>query len=188
MIIFDLDGTLADCEHRRHFIDPIKSGLVWAGREGAYCGNWTKNGIAVKWKPDWRSFYESCSEDLVIKPTASIFIFLLFHRCAIEIWSGRCESVRAKTEAWIIDKVLFGNDLMLPKLKMRPKGDSTPDDVLKQTWLNERCSDLLEAKIEGRNPIKHDIEYVFDDRPKVVRLWRNRGIFVFNCCQNDEEF
>ena len=25
MIIFDLDGTLADCEHRRHFVDPEKN-------------------------------------------------------------------------------------------------------------------------------------------------------------------
>lgn len=25
MIIFDLDGTLADCEHRRYFVDPSKN-------------------------------------------------------------------------------------------------------------------------------------------------------------------
>jgi len=25
MIIFDLDGTLADCEQRRHFVDPEKN-------------------------------------------------------------------------------------------------------------------------------------------------------------------
>lgn len=27
MIIFDLDDCLADCEHRRHFVDPEKMGL-----------------------------------------------------------------------------------------------------------------------------------------------------------------
>lgn len=28
MIIFDLDGTLANCDHRRHFVDPIKAGYA----------------------------------------------------------------------------------------------------------------------------------------------------------------
>ncbi len=32
------------------------------------------------------------------------------------------------------------------------------------------------------------IDFVFDDRPKVIRMWRRRGIFVFNCCQHDREF
>ena len=25
MIVFDLDGTLANCEHRRHFVYPLKN-------------------------------------------------------------------------------------------------------------------------------------------------------------------
>jgi hypothetical protein len=29
---------------------------------------------------------------------------------------------------------------------------------------------------------------VFDDRPKVVRMWRETGLFVFNCAQHDKEF
>jgi hypothetical protein len=59
---------------------------------------------------------------------------------------------------------------------MRPIGDHTPDDELKERWLKE-------ALAEGKT-----IEYVFDDRPKVVRVWRKHGIFVFNCCQHEEEF
>jgi len=59
---------------------------------------------------------------------------------------------------------------------MRPVGDSTPDDILKERWLDE-------AIANGKT-----IDMVFDDRPKVVRMWQRRGIFVFNCCQHNEEF
>ena len=35
MIIFDLDGTLADCEHRRHLVEPEKNENFarWNGTE-----------------------------------------------------------------------------------------------------------------------------------------------------------
>jgi len=97
----------------------------------------------------------------------------------VQIWSGRCESVRHKTELWLWDHAGCGFDstLTYPQiLKMRPIGDNTPDDQLKERWMDE-------AIAEGKT-----IDFVFDDRPKVIRMWRRRGIFVFNCCQHDEEF
>lgn len=160
MIIFDLDGTLADCEHRRHFVDPNSAEL----------------GYAQKWKPDWDSFYEACDKDIPIIPVIEMARSL--HRWDyyakqenLHIWSGRSLSVLDKTEKWL-DK--WGVTFI--GLKMRPIGDSTPDDVLKERWLDE-------ALAEG-----YTIDYVFDDRPKVVRMWRRRGIFVFNCNQTDREF
>ncbi len=61
-------------------------------------------------------------------------------------------------------------------IKMRPIGDSTPDDVLKERWLDE-------ALAEGKQ-----IDFVVDDRPKVVRMWRRRGVFVFDVNQSGKEF
>ena len=57
---------------------------------------------------------------------------------------------------------------------MRPdtKQDKfTPDDVLKQNWLND-----LDKK---------DILCVFDDRQKVVDMWRNNGISCFQVAPGD---
>ncbi len=177
MIIFDLDGTLANCEHRRHFVDGNKSPILKIGEE------FDKKDL---WKPDWKSFYEACDKDDLIIPVAELYERLWrendYYK-EFQIWSGRCESVRKKTEKWLDER-----EIRYSKLKMRPIRDNTPDDILKERWLNERCSDLIEAQIEGRNPMKHDIDFVFDDRPKVIRMWRRRGIFVFNCCQHDEEF
>lgn len=193
MIIFDLDGTLADCEHRRHFVDPSKnpefeySNYHRTDLEHFPPAYWKNKKTGKKFKPDWRSFYESCSEDKPIHPTMQLLNYLILMDSHIEIWSGRCESVRRKTEEWL-KTYTFKNDEYPFVLKMRPMGDSTPDDVLKETWLNERCSDLMQAKIKGTNPVRHNIDFVFDDRPKVVRMWRRRGIFVFNVNQTGEEF
>lgn len=60
---------------------------------------------------------------------------------------------------------------------MRPIGDNTPDDQLKERWLDEH--------IVGSGK---QIDFVFDDRPKVVRMWRRRGIFVFDVNQSGKEF
>jgi hypothetical protein len=191
MIIFDLDGTLADCEHRRHFVDPSKrspNGLfmyedigdsVYFKRDPV-----TLERTKEPFKPNWKSFYEACDQDEPIKETIEILINCILSGRKVEIWSGRCESVREKTMDWI-QKNLFTvyrlrANLMMEdptlKIKMRPIGDYTPDDQLKERWLDE-------ALAEGKK-----IDFVFDDRPKVVKIWKRRGIFVFDVNQTGEEF
>lgn len=166
MIIFDLDGTLANCEHRKHFIDPKKNLTINCDRTGCW-----DNG----WKPDWKAFFDACHKDTPINPTIQILNNLILLDNHIEIWSGRCESVREKTEDWLYD-LLFENKQYSIKIKMRPIGDYTPDDQLKEKWLDEAIANGI------------DIEYIFDDCPKVVRMWRRRGIFVFDCNQSNLEF
>ena len=182
MIIFDLDGTLADCEHRRHFVDPRLSGFECVSHARIYgideaTQRWVNLETGKRWKPDWKAFYEACEEDFIFTPVRSVLIQYC-HR-EVEIWSGRCESVRKKTESWL-SKNIFDDDFKKfknIKLKMRPVGDSTPDDILKEKWLDEHIA-------RGGRPI----EFVFDDRPKVVRMWRRRGIFVFDVNQSGKEF
>lgn len=189
MIIFDLDGTIADCEHRRHYVeDPcdrcnncyaaLKAGFCEVDYQCAWC-----NHYPARWKQDWKAFYEACDQDKPILPTIELFQSLVYEnhiRLAreVQIWSARCESVRDKTQNWLIEHV-WGSPSVT--LKMRPEGDKTPDEVLKERWLDERINDM-------GNQAVSDIEFVVDDRPKVVRMWRRRGIFVFNACQHDAEF
>lgn len=189
MIIFDLDGTLADCEHRRHFVQ--RTHCYACGNNEAYGEMVGCTCMKQEFKPNWKAFYEACDQDTEIQSVVSVFHDM--HRCEnkVQIWSGRCESVREKTEKWLIDKVRIdycSRFCLKNDLKMRPIGYNTPDDQLKERWLNERCSDLIEAQIKGVNPIRHEINFVFDDRPKVIRMWQRRGIFVFNCNQTGEEF
>lgn len=196
MIIFDLDGTLADCEHRRHFVDPLAprvDGEDYAlslyspdlnieyynkyanGKRGFFYHNTHK-----RWKPDWKAFYEACDKDTPIYPVREILWSLDPYKNKIQIWSGRCESVREKTEEWLIDQIFLGNFITMDQidLKMRPIGDNTPDDQLKERWYD----------LHNVEHPRDNIEFVFDDRSKVVRMWQRRGIFVFNCNQTGEEF
>ncbi len=168
MIIWDLDGTLADCEHRRHFVNYVK-----------WIGNQEIGSDLSKWKPDWKSFYEACDKDEPIKPTIEIMLNISINYGPIQIWSGRCESVRQKTVTWLIDNLKAGIDeveYFNSILKMRPIGDNTPDDELKEKWLDEELS-------KGET-----IDFVFDDRKKVRDMWIRRGIFVFDVSQGKGDF
>lgn len=183
MIIFDLDGTLADCEHRRHFVDRNKAqekGICYEEIEftigGIQNGPWVLHNDPDRlWKPEWKLFYDSCDQDKPIQSVIEIWNdqISLGAMGLHEIWSGRCESVRDKTLEWLDKNLLCFEP---HQLKMRPIGDNTPDDDLKERWLDELIS-------QGKKT-----DFVFDDRPKVVRMWRRRGIFVFNCNQSDGEF
>ena len=184
MIIFDLDGTLADCSHRQHFVmRPKGSKHIFTDSIPHGNGCILKGDIFLedgkKWVPRWDKFYEACDMDIPINPTIDILQELLFSDRELVIWSGRCESVREKTNQWLHEQIYkyfepeyWGH---IP-VRMRPIGDYTPDDELKERWLDEELAQGAE------------IEFVFDDRPKVVKMWRKRSIFVFNCYQRDEEF
>lgn len=180
MIIFDLDGTLANCEHRRHFVTPPENSkyiYTYSIPHGNGCiltGQW-EDSEKKKWTPNWPAFYEDCDQDTPIEPVIEMWNNEITWGMVgqHQIWSGRCESVRKKTEKWLDEHILCFES---SQLKMRPIGDNTPDDVLKERWLDEAIS-------QGET-----IEFVFDDRKKVCRMWRRRGIFVFNCAQSDKEF
>ena len=53
-------------------------------------------------------------------------------------------------------------------LYMRADGDYRPDSLVKQELLDK-------IKKEGYNPT-----VAFDDRPRVIEMWRKNGIFVFD--------
>ena len=171
MIIFDLDGTLANCEHRRHFVEPLHPKNIDNAEMlsyNAYTGELVK---AIGWKPDWKAFYEACDQDTLIEPVASLWndfeVTLSCYPEKIQIWSGRCESVREKTQQWL-DKYLFIPNGYFPSgLKMRPIGDNIPDDQLKERWLDE-------ALAKGEK-----IEFVFDDSESCCNMWNRRGIMCF---------
>lgn len=75
----------------------------------------------------------------------------------LQIWSGRDEFVRKETEIWLRRYGI--RDLVI---RMRPHGDHCPDTELKKRWLDEVG--------------KENVLMVFDDRDRLVKMWRNEGI------------
>lgn len=186
VIIFDLDGTLANCDHRRHFVDPsyrddcyYKMPATLTQKEGWYYKDvflMCEPPKPKQFVPDYEAFNEACDKDIPNKAVADIFKTLKsamtdYDDPEIQIWSSRSESQRKKTNVWLTNNMIF-----YEKLLMRRVRDSTPDDQLKEKWLDELLA-------EGKN-----VDFVFDDRKKVVDMWRRRGVFVFDCNQKGNVF
>ncbi len=104
LYIFDLDGTLADIEHRRHFISGEKK--------------------------DWDSFYEACDADEPIMPIIR-FCNTVMTSADVWIWSGRSGAVREKTEAWLRQWVPLFKPY---NLRMREEQDFRSDVSVKTEW------------------------------------------------------
>ncbi|MCC5871720.1 MAG: hypothetical protein JJU22_04930 [Gammaproteobacteria bacterium] len=79
LAIFDLDGTLADIEHRLHF-------------------------IASKPKR-WDRFFRACVDDAPNTPVIELAQTLHGSGWEIWIWSGRSDAVRIQTKAWLATHV-----------------------------------------------------------------------------------
>ena len=86
----------------------------------------------------------------------------------VGIFSGRDSISRKETNQW-----LEANGVQPDFFKMRPQGSHTPDDVLKKKWLMEMIKD------------GHDIMCVYDDRDKVVKMWRDNDIPCFQVNYGD---
>lgn len=113
-------------------------------------------------RKDWRGFFAACVDDSLIVPIARVaYEMMKLHD--VEIWSGRSDEVRSVTEDWLKQYRLDG----YLTLRMRKEGDHRPDDVVKGEWL-----DAL--------PITRRPALAFDDRKRVVDMWRSRGVI---CCQ-----
>jgi phosphoglycolate phosphatase-like HAD superfamily hydrolase len=147
IVIFDLDGTLANIDARR-----------------ALC-------IKPDGKMNFDKFFDpvNISLDLPIPQVIAMFHAMQKAGHRVLIFSGRGSITRNATIGW-----LEANDIQPDMLFMRPEGDYTPDDELKKMWLIEKM---------GVDPA--DVLCVFDDRDKVVAMWRSLGIQCFQCCPGD---
>ena len=165
--VFDLDGTLANGKHREHFI-------VGTHRR-------------------WDAYFEACDGDAPITAPISVLHGLTHAGWDVEIWSGRGEgeggSVRRKTLRWLwlhaqilvsghLSDPTMQPDTMLSyavvqRVRMRPHGDYTPDNELKLAWLREA---------HNANTVP---DVVFDDRDKVVRMWRENNVPCFQVAPGD---
>lgn len=119
VIVFDVDGTLADLTHRLHYVDgPHK---------------------------DYDAFFdpEEIAKDGVIWPVAELLMLVALTTASdhkVVFCSGRPEKTRAATVKWFKDNLGF--DPM--HLYMRPDDDTRPDHVVKNQLLDGMREDGFE--------------------------------------------
>jgi len=107
VVIFDIDGTLADIRHRRPFLNG-------------------KN-------PDWKSFNSLMGNDEKNRPVVELYTTLWeTKKYELILVSGRSEDQRQVTEQW-----LFWNEIPFSKLMLRPSKDFRPDSEIKKEILDK---------------------------------------------------
>ena len=142
-IIFDVDGTIADVEHRRHFVTQSPA--------------------------DWKSFKSETRFDTPVEWVCDLAKRHIARGDDVAFFSARNESQRDITELQIKKWIGEGHKGLL----LRPDGDFRPDEEFK--------SDLADKFEE----FVGKIDIVFDDRNKVVDMWRQRGTTCVQVAEGD---
>ncbi len=124
--------------------------------------------IAEKWDRypyDWHSVGEDDPKEIIIKIIrASIDSFWAYPI----VVSGRDESCRRQTELWL--QTHFAGEYTL---YMRPEGDNRADDLIKK--------EIYDTHIRS----EFDIICVFDDRDRVVKMWREIWLICLQVASGD---
>lgn len=112
IIIFDVDGTISDSNHRLHYIHPDKS----KGEKG-----------------NFRAFLDSAKDDPLVTRVAQMYKLLYVVYPDIRVVTGRPESLRQVTLDWFAQ---HGLPLATENLYMRKQGDNRRDFLIKQEIFN----------------------------------------------------
>ena len=123
-------------------------------------------------KIDWDKFFDPKNIKMDKPNEAVIQTARALHKNGNEIYifSGRSSATQDATLEWLEEhKVPWIKLIMRPLDKLM-----MPDDELKQSWLND-------PQIIHKNRVIA----VFDDRDKVVKMWRKNRIPCFQVAEGD---
>lgn len=163
-VLVDMDGTLADLEHRRQYVNFKCDKCGGNGLDGQPC-DFDNIKHARK---NWPKFYEELSKDTLRQDVLDQVEATLAtardegKRTFFIVLSARPENYRKETEDWMERMGIDDYSALI----MRRAGDSREDSIVKRELLNKYFKD------------KSKIIKVFDDRPRVIRMWREEGLDV----------
>lgn len=115
-----------------------------------------------------------CLTDIPIKSVIDTVVALYKQHFKIIFVSGRSNEYRKLSKQWINEFIQVDNNPINYELFMREENDKRPDQIIKKEIYNKFIKD------------KYYVVAVFDDRPKVIRMWREIGLTVFQL--NEIEF
>lgn len=128
--VFDIDGTIANNEHRSHLLPSSDLHLT----------------------SSWKGYNKACSGDSPIIPMINM-MNTLADLSPVYIMTSRSDEVEWMTLEWLQD-----NDIEYDSIYMRSRHDNRKDYKMKEEWLNEISGgDKSNVVIFEDNPqvIKH---------------------------------
>lgn len=121
---------------------------------------------------DWPAFYRACVDDTPNWPVITAASALKDAGFELWLWSGRSDEVVDLTWDWLRKKA--GCLHLWDNIRMRRRNDFTEDSELKRQWLESLVP-----------PFRRRIAFVFDDRDRVVQMWRDNGLACFQVAKGD---
>lgn len=109
--------------------------------------------------PDWEGFFAACGADPPHDYAVRLARAVAAYGIPVMIVSGRPERNRLATAAWLV-----WHDVPHRQVLLRADDDRRPDTVVKGEALER-------LRRQGYEPL-----FAIDDRPSVVRFWRDAGI------------
>lgn len=136
-VIFDVDGTIANNEHRVHHLKETPK--------------------------NWDAFFSKQSDDPPYLPMIAVAQAMSNAGHSIIICTARHNKHAEETILW-----MEKHNMPWDEFYSRDEGDRTNDDIMKRELLQR-------MRKHGHDPF-----LVFDDRDRLVKMWRKEGLM---CCQ-----
>lgn len=184
--IFDIDGTLAKTSKERlkhlkpmigskvkyngaefEFIEELKNVKDLAVIRNAY-GHFLARKEQIKFEPDYDAFNASLALDVPNGNVARMANIINNAGYRIFVLSGRSSKYIGETRQW-----LHKWGIPFDKLMMREEGNKESDVTLKKRFLED-------IRKNG-----YEVIGVFDDRDKVVEMWRAEGLTCFQVAKGE---
>lgn len=143
-----------------------EKGIVICDLDGTLCDITHRLHHVKKEPKDWKSFFAGISGDTPRQDVLKMLLDFKEKEYEVFLVSARPDGYRKETEAWL-EKVFWGFK-PYKNLFMRRAGDRRPDTEVKLDILNKYFKD------------RSWIHKVIDDRPSVVKMWRDQGLDVID--------
>jgi hypothetical protein len=155
VVIMDIDGTLANADHRLHLL-PTDDSIHQAISEGRL----TKSEA-------WVGFLDAAKDDV---PNREIVALnnTMFGTALIFVVTGRDRRDEPMTRRWLEQA-----GVAYDRLYMRPRDDRRDDTVVK-------LEILAEIRAEG-----FEVLFAVEDRKRVTAMWRAAGVRCLQVCDGD---
>lgn len=145
-------------------VNPPKVGWILCDLDGTLCNLDHRLHFVKQEKKDWSGFFEGIPNDAVYAETRDKLLDYQNLGHKIIYVSARPDNYRKETEEWLKRN---GCDIHFTLL-MRSAQDSRKDVDVKRDILNKYFKD------------RTTIHAILDDRPSVIRMWREEGLNVID--------
>lgn len=111
-------------------------------------------------RKDWSRFFAGMARDAPVRPLIELTGWIA-DRATVVLLTGRPDDHEPVVRRWLAD-----HEVPYELLLMRPGGDRRPDTVVKRERYRRDIAP------------HYDVILVIDDRPGVIEMWRDEGLYV----------